>query len=409
MFLDTRMRSLVLLFGVLALQGCTSFDPLDQRSETVNRNATDYANDAILLNVVRASLSEPISFVSFTGYTGTQGATASVGLPSFTLGPNVKNTYTFGANTVSRNNSNVVTMSAVDDPKSFAALAAPLNPAILATLVNQTDPDLRVLLFFLSVSEIREMQVDAKGNETGVVLRALFNNPSDPKWGEFVGVMASLLYEGLVARIDLNQFAAGGNFPPSQLCIDPFQRPPPFIQGPISERERQIVQAAQQSPALCQNPKAKWVQPQAAKSDNSASPSNPPPAGKGKSAAKPAVTTPPSHLVGYPLLDLKNKHYEIFMRSTYGIYNYIGALLNSKRDVDNLQTVDPSGSGGFVNIRRGNNNGNCFAEIEYRDVLYCVPDTATNTKNLFTVLHQLQNLQTAPSNTGTPLLTIPAS
>src|SRR5260221_7365185 len=98
------------------------------------------------------------------------------------------------------------------------------------------------------------------------------------------------------------------------------------------------------------------------------------------------------------------------MRSTYAIYNYVGLLLKKSTDIDNLQAADESGSGGFINVQIGNNNnGDCFAEVTYKDVDYCVLNKATNTKQLFTLLHQLQQLQTAPANTGAPLITIPAS
>jgi hypothetical protein len=41
------------------------------------------------------------------------------------------------------------------------------------------------------------------------------------------------------------------------------------------------------------------------------------------------------HLVAYPVVDQENRHYQLFMRSTYGAYNYIGALLSENTDIDN--------------------------------------------------------------------------
>lgn len=194
-----RLGFLLILCAMFA-SACSSFDPLDQRGETINRNATDYANDATLLNVVRAKLSEPLAFVTITGLSGTQSATGSFGFSGVTFGPHVNTSpraFTFGPNSVGRTNTNVVNISVVDDPASFAALLAPMNPAMLAFFINQDYP--RDLLFFLFISEIREMQVDAKGHETGVVLHTYENKPvggnvpANSTFGSFLTTIANLL------------------------------------------------------------------------------------------------------------------------------------------------------------------------------------------------------------------------
>jgi hypothetical protein len=58
---------------------------MNQTGEEINRNAADYANNAALLNVVRASLSEPLTFVAITGPDGTDPASGTIGLPGLTF------------------------------------------------------------------------------------------------------------------------------------------------------------------------------------------------------------------------------------------------------------------------------------------------------------------------------------
>jgi hypothetical protein len=398
------LRCALLLCTMLA-QACTSFDPLDQRGETVNRNANDYANDATLLNVVRAKLSEPLAFVTITGLAGTQSATGSLGFTGFTFGPHVHTSpraFTLGPNSVGRTNSNTVNISVIDDPASFAALLAPMNPAMLAFFINQDYP--RDLLFFLFVDEIREMEVDSKGRETGIVLHAYVNKPigrnppPDSTFGPFITTMANLLSQGLTARIDITDIPTGKSITPSQLCIDRFAPKPHFGAFLAAQLKSQPVG---KNPALCEN--APWVQAQAVPSaGGSGGDTASSPAKSSKPEAKSQLAATAKHLVAYPVIDQEGHHYHLYMRSTYGIYNYLGTLLSQQTDIDNFQIPDASGYGGIRNLQTGK-TGDCFAEVEYRDVDYCIPNNASNTKRLFSLLHQLQQIQTAPSNAPTTL------
>jgi hypothetical protein len=124
-----RRASAIMLVAVL-LQACTRFDPLDQRSETVNRNATDYANDATLLNVVRASLSEPLAFVTITGL---QRHAKRHSVRWSAVGhfrAERENTYTFGPNSIGRTNSSIVSMSVVDDSEIFCSSPCAVDPCL---------------------------------------------------------------------------------------------------------------------------------------------------------------------------------------------------------------------------------------------------------------------------------------
>ena len=59
--LMNRLRLCRIVIGitlVFIISACTAFDPLDSTGETFNRNTTDYANDAILMNIVRSKLYE---------------------------------------------------------------------------------------------------------------------------------------------------------------------------------------------------------------------------------------------------------------------------------------------------------------------------------------------------------------
>jgi hypothetical protein len=462
------------------LDACSTFDPLDQRGETINRNATDYANDATLLNVIRAKLMEPLTFITITGLDGTQSAMGTLGFSGITLGPHQHtspHTFIFGPNSATRSNTNTFHISVVDDPASFTALLTPVNPALIAFFVSQGYP--RELLFFLFTDRLREVKKE-NGKITEVI--AEYDNTPGKEFGPFIDKMSNLLNQGLVAQIDVTNMPTGRGLPPSKLCMDPTARPPAFGSA---------VRPSPPPPgggALCDE--APWIQAQPAAgtaAPAAASGAAPSPMtvaadgtlwvllsnqnkvvrlssdGKTTSYELPQPPAPAKHppSVAFEFDDGFGHHYQLFTRSTYGAYEYVGTLLR-EGDIANLLQPDESDYGGIVYVMpprqtfiyemparqapsggptpsspvaaNGNSPKNpatgnpvqgqplassmakreaaaramgCFAEVGYRDIDYCVPNTASHTKQLFALLHQLQELNTAPSNAPTTLTVTP--
>jgi hypothetical protein len=395
-----RLRVCPIVIGialVTTINACTAFDPLDSTGETLNRNTTDYSNDAILMNIVRSKLYEPLSFIAITGITGVSSATGTLGFGGFTLGPaKPPPTFLLGPATASRTNSNSFNVSVIDDPASFAALLAPINPAVIGFFINQGYP--RELLFFLLTNRLRKVEKDETGKITQVV-REYTNNPDDEaQFLDFVGAMATLLRWGLTAEIDITATPAGRALPLSKLCMDPSLPLPDFASGAGPGPPRPA-----NASGLCQN--APWIETQ-----NAAPPSPSPGKNSGgeNSSAKGATanSSKPSSaaLAAFEFDDGYGHHYQLFTRSTFGAYNYVGAILRTNHDIDNLQPDDQKYRG---IVRIVNSDRDCFAAVGYRNVNYCVPADANNTKKLFALLHQLQQLNTAPSNTPTTLTIVP--
>jgi uncharacterized membrane protein YgcG len=427
----------VALIGLLT-EACTNFDPLDQTGEQVNRAETDYANDATLLNVVRASMSESPTFVTITGLDGTASATGSLGFGGFTLGPHVHtapHSFLLGADSFQRSNSNTVHMSVVDDPASFVALSSPVNPAVIAFFVRQGFAP--AMLFFMLVDEVDEMQLGNDGKTTNAVAHKYVNRRLDKTYGDFLSVMGTLLNEGLTAQLDVTATPSGRSLPPSRLCIDPsgprpgfgskFPPPPPPANNP----------------ALCEN--APWIEGRSSGGSSGSSGGSSGGSGSGSGGGSVAglgvapdgslwaeiggqgkmvhispggkvmpITFPadlvkpkvPTYSTAYDVADLENRHYRLFLRSTYGAYDYVGDTMALGHRIEDLLVPDTSNSGALTNITTGGGS-DCFAEVEYRGVDYCVPNKAGNTKRVFALLHQLQQLQTAPSNAPTTLTVTP--
>src|ERR1700683_3933463 len=81
----------VLVAGCAAglLSACAVVDPVDSRYDTVARSLAKARNEAIFLNLVRASHDYPLSFTTIANVTPGMTNTTSFALPSFLLGPHV--------------------------------------------------------------------------------------------------------------------------------------------------------------------------------------------------------------------------------------------------------------------------------------------------------------------------------
>src|ERR1700684_3391488 len=80
----------VLLVGALlagVLGACAVVDPVDNRYDTVSRSLAKARNEAIFLNLVRASHDYPLSFTTIANVTPGMTNTTSLALPSFLVGP----------------------------------------------------------------------------------------------------------------------------------------------------------------------------------------------------------------------------------------------------------------------------------------------------------------------------------
>src|SRR5580700_25006 len=84
----------MLLLGVAsagALTACAVVDPVDNRYDTVGRSLAKGRNEAIFLNLVRASHDYPLSFTTIANVTPSLTNTTSLALPNFLLGPRLNN------------------------------------------------------------------------------------------------------------------------------------------------------------------------------------------------------------------------------------------------------------------------------------------------------------------------------
>jgi hypothetical protein len=119
---------------VACLAACTEVvdSVVDTRYAQYNRS-TDWAkNEAILLNIVRASEYQPLNFLSFQPYTGSASVTGTAAAPSFIIGPdrvNSQKQYTIGSSTLSASatGSGTINVTNLDTSDFYDSLLSPVD------------------------------------------------------------------------------------------------------------------------------------------------------------------------------------------------------------------------------------------------------------------------------------------
>jgi hypothetical protein len=424
----------MLLFSVAsagALTACAVVDPVDNRYDTVGRSLAKSRNEAIFLNLVRASHDYPLSFTTIANVTPGMTNTTNVALPSFLLGPHVGAYSTASAaaaplftpgrdvifgNTTAGNTTAVSTTFNVSTQETSAFYQGFLRPIDLQTLnyfIRQGYP--RELLFWLFTDSF-SVTIPSKGT-----FGYHFNPPdnygcsrSDQKHRCFIDWVHNAAFTGLT--VEEKTVEASGSSAPKGGVGSTSAAPPGkgatyarFCFSKILAQEA----AAEVSPALVQ----------AATRDLDVPPSalygSPLTCGSDWSTA-PADDTPQPDILP---LSAAGFTFTITPRSAYGVFELLGTLMKlEQRHIGPspyayippgreyvthppvLETVheDPN----LITVVQAL-GGECFVHTWFEDGEYCVPEQATTTKRIFGLLAQLIAIQTAAADLSiTPIVRI---
>jgi hypothetical protein len=175
-------RVVICLFAAALLAACTEVVDSAVESRYAQYNySTDWAkNEAILLNIVRASEYQPLNFMSFQPYQGTASVSASVASPGFIIGPQrsaSQKQYTFSNSTLNgtASGSGTISVTMLDTQGFYAAVLTPVEFSDLNAFQRQGYP--RELLFRLFADYVSLKPA------TGDALKSLivYNDPSPDK------------------------------------------------------------------------------------------------------------------------------------------------------------------------------------------------------------------------------------
>ena len=201
--------SIALLASMFALTGCTSTGSSSFRdmSSAYRDVLESYANDNILLNVVRSSQSMPVSFLDMPNVVGTGNVGANAGLNANIYGasPSSLNGFLSPYGTpftssyapsvsMSVNTGFNFTQSSLDNSAFMTSFLSDIRPEVLSNLTNnQVGP--KSILYSLVVDTI-ELR-----NSDNVIVSKFFNNPYMPDYEMFQQALYTLLQAGLSTEI----------------------------------------------------------------------------------------------------------------------------------------------------------------------------------------------------------------
>lgn len=208
-FLNKKIRVIIYLFltvtFTILLSGCgltgsTSFQAMSTAYREV---LEDYANDNILINVVRASEQLPMSFLDMPSVVGSGSVGASVGILGNMMSVNPSSVSGFFSSTsaidgtyyspsvgYSVNNNFNFTQSSLDNESFMQSFLSDLTPEAIYSLTNNSAGP-KSILFSLVIENIQIR--DDEGN----VIEHWDNDPTSLKYPEFQRTLYRLIDSGL--------------------------------------------------------------------------------------------------------------------------------------------------------------------------------------------------------------------
>ncbi len=199
-----RMLKLVPLLFISVLTGCaglTNSTSFREMSSAYREVLEQYANDNVLLNIVRSSKSMPVSFLDMPSVMGSGGISNSLqaGPSIYGVAPGSSLAGFFtptGGSGVSAgvslavNNSFNFTQSSLDNSSFMVSFLSDLKPSALASLLN-SQLATRDVLFSLAIESIEGQ--DAQGK----TVAKFYNDPYSPKFIEFQRTLYNLVRAGI--------------------------------------------------------------------------------------------------------------------------------------------------------------------------------------------------------------------
>ncbi len=406
------------------LSGCLAMGDIDHRATTFDQGVGSFQNRAILLNLARASLKEPMYFVS-VGTTNAQGLSDfRASMPSFEEGPKLTPTlhaYTFspGGSTYWDNQTYTNTQMNVFSTHDFyQGLMSPLTLDEINLLLHQGYQ--RQLLFFLTIAKakITPLGPDFKPDPNRPPYY-LYNDPdgAQTNYQEFVGHIELAMEAGLTTDVAVEPKADESGSADQVIAAAPA---PPSAPGAKSGGVEFVVKAAAK-PA----PRVVECLDEALQST------------RGHTFVKALKAQhQPVHLCGEAAAgpqknvvfwrdsngQVEAQQIEIVFRSTYEIFRYLGALINEQDTKDARDCANqpshaapticdytmpdtPTPIGPLFRVEPGSVAETCFTAVTYSNRRYCVPNGGQDldmTKDVFNILISLIALKQSPGDLPTP-------
>ena len=167
------------LVAGLFLSSCAFVDNYTPRLYQNNLSFGDFTSQEALLNIVRASRHEALSFVAISSEGGMQTETLAAGLPTFTLGPAqiaAQKQFAFAGNSLSSSAQSQYSVQPLSTTNFMQGMLTPIGARTLAMLLG-THP--RPWVFYATVAGIKLIGQAANGRD---LVYYFTNDPADDEY-----------------------------------------------------------------------------------------------------------------------------------------------------------------------------------------------------------------------------------
>lgn len=434
-----RVAALFMVIGIASLAGCTVLDStLPARGTAVNIGSANTREDGILLNIVRASRSEPLNFMTLSKYNAAGTLEGSIGMThnGKSLNYDVVNNPAVqsGARTISNAFvANVLTPSVRSNTAMNFDLAPLENQEFYTQFMSSLGIDRLNLLVNAGIA--RELVLHSIVKSARMVHRdgrefEYANDPSDDRWNGEAGEAARRQCEELQEQGAFRLPFTTRLWDKPHINDCKYQKFLYFLRNAIQYGMTTEIADAPRAPAAAQTTlaKAQTVEP----GDDGqprpqivtvvlqpAAPSVEPKKrvqicfdraiAQAYNRTVDASIACGSKSYGRGLGNYSGlgPHVRLIspeLRSPYAIFQYFGKMLSAKT-IDRVVLFDkpPMLATGDRRILTVTHEGkDCFAMAHHHGEVYCVPNEgATNTKEIFTLLNVLVNLSLKASSLPT--------
>src|SRR5665213_4437812 len=406
----TSARVFVLVAISLLLSACVSTGSLANRGTSIDEGVGQMANRGILLNLARASRSEPLYFVSIGNVQATGSTDLRLGAPGFTEGASLplaareviqSGSSTFLDNTINTN----FQMGVFNTQTFYEGMLQPLGLNDIDLLLHQGFS--REMVFYLVIEKAK---VTPCPLQVGTDPCILYNDPSNPSYVMFQGAIEAAMEHGLVTEVpqSTDSLVAPTDAATDQGAAGASAATHAAVEQVTAQSNGDIGRAGSIDFVLrapTDSPKAQLCFERALSTT----------AAKKEFDQLTAEKKPPfycgtGHKRGSAPLTVRlfdGRDYQIVVttRSIYGIFNYLGAVMNTPTKqqpvlVDYKVPSEVTPVGPLLTVTQGGILGTgCFTAVNYGGRGYCVPqESAQTTKKVFNVLSALVALKQSPGD-----------
>lgn len=409
--------------AVVTLSGCapTGSSTFRDMSAAYREVLEGYANDNVLLNIVRSSKNMPVSFLDMPSVigTGSVGVNAGVGgfvasnaagsIPGFFSAAAATGTSSYTPTVgLSVNSSFNFTQSSLDNSQFMSSFLSDIRPEVVASLTNnQVGPKSILYSLVIDTIELRD--------KNNVIISKYFNNPYLPNYEEFQKALYTLIEAGLSTEIVMQKQVVSAPMSAEALnrnlvAAVASQAQPGTMVMPIKTGGVTQYQIVRMMPTtrMCLDKQAEQMVlgqtfAESAFCNSEAVGILP------KRALEPATAASLSAAgVG------KDSRLVIKLRSTRNVFDYLGTLVklqngNPARQIKIMNSDAIALNPALINdtssaiplfvVEEGRSGGKALTTVSYQGTTYSVPaDSNSYTREVLTLLSQLLTLNKVPGS-----------